>query len=285
MKPKLIFLSGMPASGKSMYAVELLKNNPGQYVRVNKDDLRATFHAGRWSKSNEKFINKLEEHIIREALVNKLNVVWDNVHLAPKHLERANKLVRETGAVLERKFFDVPLAECLRRDALRPNPVGSRVIMDTYNKYLKPTPTIPVYDESLPNAFIFDIDGTLALMSGRNAFEWSKVESDVPNIPVINVLKSLYASGYTIIIVSGRDGICREETENWLASYEIPYHYFFMREKGNCEKDTIIKKRIYDENIKGKFSIYGVFDDRPCVIKMWKELGFFVFDCGDGIDF
>lgn len=34
-------LKGLPASGKSTYAKELVLKSPGKYKRINKDDLRA----------------------------------------------------------------------------------------------------------------------------------------------------------------------------------------------------------------------------------------------------
>jgi hypothetical protein len=88
-----------------------------------------------------------------------------------------------------------------------------------------------------------------------------------------------------IIILSGRDEVCRPETEKWLNDNDIPYNRLYMRPKGSMEKDTIVKKRLFNENIKDKFRIIGIFDDRPVVIRMWKSMGIKVFDCGDGIDF
>ena len=40
-KNKVILTVGLPASGKSTWAKEQVSQNPGQYKRVNKDDLRA----------------------------------------------------------------------------------------------------------------------------------------------------------------------------------------------------------------------------------------------------
>jgi predicted kinase len=36
---------------------------------------------------------------------------------------------------LEFKDFKTPLEECLRRDSLRDNPIGEKVIRDTYYRY------------------------------------------------------------------------------------------------------------------------------------------------------
>ena len=45
---KLIMLSGLPASGKTTKARELMVEY-GNAVRVNKDDLRDMLHTGSWS--------------------------------------------------------------------------------------------------------------------------------------------------------------------------------------------------------------------------------------------
>ena len=49
-----------------------------------------------------------------------------------------------------------------------------------------------------------DIDGTIALRSGRDPFEWKLAGQDLPNKPVVSVLRALVASGLSVIYVSGR---------------------------------------------------------------------------------
>lgn len=47
-----------------------------------------------------------------------------------------------------------------------------------------------------------------------------------------------------------------------------------MREAGNNEKDSIIKRRLFDTYIKDKYDIQFVLDDRNQVVDMWrKDLG------------
>ena len=58
-------LKGLPASGKSTYAKKLA--NKG-WTRVNKDDLRAMLNDGKWSRSNEKFVLKVRDFIVADAL-------------------------------------------------------------------------------------------------------------------------------------------------------------------------------------------------------------------------
>lgn len=122
-------------------------------------------------------------------------------------------------------------------------------------------------------AIIVDIDGTLAKMNGRSPFSWDKVGSDTVNEPV-KKLVNMYARNGVVILFSGRDSVCRDLTIQWLDKHDIKFDGLFMRPKGNNEKDSIIKRRLYDEHIAGKYNIEFVLDDRDQVVEMWrKDLG------------
>jgi len=122
-------------------------------------------------------------------------------------------------------------------------------------------------------------------MSGRGPFDWSRVGEDALDEAIAKMVGIVFDAGVRLILVSGRDEVCREETEEWLEESEINYHFLYMRPEGNNEDDRIIKRRIYEEKIKDKFNILFVLDDRPKVIRMWKELGLKVLDCGNGVEF
>ena len=47
----------------------------------------------------------------------------------------------------------------------------------------------------------------------------------------------------------------------------------FMRPTGDTRKDSILKKEIYDNHIKGKYNVKYVLDDRDSVVEMWREQG------------
>ncbi len=136
----------------------------------------------------------------------------------------------------------------------------------------------------MKNAVICDIDGTLALMKNRSPFDWKKVGEDELNVPVAKIISNFWEDT-TVILLSGRDGSCREETIEWLEKNPVNWNHLYMREAGNNEKDTIIKKRLYDEHVKDKYNVLCVFDDRPCMVRMWRDMGLFCFDCGNGIEF
>jgi len=132
--------------------------------------------------------------------------------------------------------------------------------------------------------YLCDIDGTLSdHQKIRSPYDESKVFLDKP-LPTCNVIKSLIATGDKIIYFSGRTESCRLETIKWLTKYindGIPDLY--MRQIGDQRNDSIIKKELYDNHIRDKYKVLGVFDDRLRVCHMWYELGLFVFNCNQGL--
>ncbi len=139
---------------------------------------------------------------------------------------------------------------------------------------MNPKYTPPVWDSNLPDAIICDIDGTLAHnVSGRSPYDWKRVGEDALDHIIQNILSIYCDANYEIILLSGRDEVCRPETEEWLKKHIIGYDFLYMRPKGNNEKDSIIKERIYREHIEGKYNVLFVLDDRKQVVDMWRSLG------------
>jgi len=133
-------------------------------------------------------------------------------------------------------------------------------------------------------AIIVDVDGTLANMSGiRGPFEWDKVSQDKPHQDVIDLVKDLASLGkYKIIITTGRDGVCLEDTLSWLDHHLIPYDEFFIRKAGDNRKDSIIKSEIYMDRIRPRYDVKYVIDDRDQVVDMWRSLGLRVLQVAPG---
>jgi hypothetical protein len=131
-----------------------------------------------------------------------------------------------------------------------------------------------------PNrAIICDLDGTLALLNGRDPYDASACESDVLNKPIAEIIASYRAE---TILVSGRFEKNRPQTLKWLKANNIPYYALYRRKDGDMRKDTVIKKEIYEAYIKNKFTIDFCIDDRPQVVRMWRhDLGMLVLQLND----
>lgn len=279
---KILILKGLPASGKTTYAKEVVEKNAGIWKRVNKDDLRAMLDGSRWSKTNEKFILEIRDIIIRTALHNRRNVIVDDTNLAPFHEDRIRLLAADyDGCEVEVKMFDTPLAECIERDRKRDKPVGASVIRDMYNKYLRKEIQPISYDATLPFTVICDLDGTLALHIARGPYEADKCETDALNVPVATLLRLYIIGGYKIIFLSGREEIYREQTQRWLDKNAFAHIPLLMRPAGDKRNDTIVKQELYEQHIKDRYNVIAVFDDRARVCRMWHSIGLPLYRVGD----
>jgi predicted kinase len=278
---RILVLVGLPASGKSTFANELLLKEPGQWVRSNKDSLREMAHASRWSGGNERFILRLRDQIILMALEDGKHVIVDDTNFG-KHIDHIRELVKGLAVVeVNDSFLQVSTEECIRRDLLRPKSVGKGVILEMYRKYVEVLPPMPVYDSALSDAIIVDMDGTLSLLNGRSPYDASTCDRDPANQPVLDTVL-LWQKSVKVIIMSGRTDDCRPQTEKWLAQHGVEATDIFMRATGDQRKDSIVKQELFDRHILNKYNVKFVLDDRKQVVQMWRGLGLTVFQVAEG---
>lgn len=289
---KILILIGVPASGKSTWAKEFVRNNP-DWTRVNRDDFRMMLkNSGTCEPKVEAMINELEYGAIDHSLHKKMNVIVDNTNLRAKYI---NSIVKrfKYKADIDFRIFDISLDKAMERNSKREKPVNDVDMKRMYDEYkvlmdsfvFQPIrvngrrPNIkPVFESNLPSAVIFDVDQTLALMANRGPFDYDKVYKDEPNLIVTEHVEFHRAKGRKIIVVSGRDGIALKETSEWLDFYGIHYDELLMRPDGDFRKDHVVKRDIYEQHIKGRYNILCVYDDRLQVLEMWNKLGLFTFN-------
>lgn len=283
----LYFLKGLPASGKTTWAKQKQAEDP-MIVRVNKDDLRSMLHNGHWSHSNEQQVIESRDYLITQAFMNGRHVIVDDTNLHPKHEEHLRDIAKRLNAQFEViDFTHISPEECIERDLKRPISVGSRVIWQQYNQFLKPKVEPVAYEDGLPGAIICDLDGTLAHFGDKNPYERDFI-NDALNHNVSMIL-DLVAQGEDvfnfpiyIIIVSGRSDKFKEETKQWLDKFGVHYEQLFMRKDDDWRKDSIVKQEIYDQHIKGKYNVIFVLDDRNQVVDMWRKNGLTCLQVAEG---
>ena len=136
-------------------------------------------------------------------------------------------------------------------------------------------------DRSLPSAYIFDIDWTVALMNGRTPYEYDRVSEDLPNKPVINIIENLFGK-HKFVFVTWRPDSCEQDTFEWLCdNIDINYIELYMRKTWDKRKDTEIKREILEELTK-EYYIEWVFEDRTRCVQMYRESGMTCFQVADG---
>ena len=273
-RPKVLLLRGLPGSGKTTYAKELVSDG---WVRSSKDDLRSMMDNGKWSKGNEKRVLRLRDQIIRDAVNSGSNVVVDDTNFEDRHRDHISALAEECGADFEVLFIDTPLEECISRNENRANKVPLSVINNMYKKYIAPLREKHVeYNDKLDEAILVDVDGTLAHIDSnnpRNPYDASRAMEDVLDDAVSLLTAMCYQHGYRVIILTGRHSGHLQVTKDWLDANGVNYDEIYCRDEGDTRADYIVKEELFEKHVKDKYNVKFVIDDRPQVIRMWQSLG------------
>lgn len=149
--------------------------------------------------------------------------------------------------------------------------------------------------------YIFDLDGTLALIEHRRHFvecerdkqDWpafyAACVDDEPNNPVIDTMDSLSAAGCEVWIFSGRSDEVRPETIKWLYEHtrfyrrELEGPMLTMRPAGDYTPDDKLKKQWLDGMLQeDRERLVAVFEDRDRMVRMWRENGVACFQVAPG---
>lgn len=303
---QIIVTVGISNSGKSTWAHDCWKALPEKIAVVNRDKIRellfgyteATiqdYYKREDLNKLEKQITKYEDTLIHEALVEGKSVIVDATHLDKKYIER----YRFWNVPVELVWFDVTLKEAFTRNMGRERKVDETVIGKQYAKYINLrkdpslnvngflyTPSMIELDTTLPPVYLLDIDGTIAHMNGkRGAFDWKQVGVDdvcpalLPTVQAITHFEGMDLGGVApaLIVVSGRDAVCKVETEQWLAQKGVLYDMLHMRPEKDMRPDWQIKEEIW-RDIAKEYNILALFDDRLQVVRRARALGLKVFN-------
>lgn len=294
--PKLTIFKGLPGSGKSTMATDLLCKNSNT-IRVNRDNLRKMLHGDvKWSPTREKLTVEAEKSIVCSALLTGTSVVIDDTNILGQGTSLWTNVALEigklTGKTVPTDIVDlttrVSIMECIRRDGLRhePNCVGRGVIerMALQGQLID----LSIYDKIA----IVDIDGTLADLTHRLHYlqETPKNHEEffhdaVMDSPIESIWKAvriLKASGHCVIILSGRPANTGNDTESWLLAEQymteslepLPFDHLLMRQTGDHKPDDQVKRQLFEMMLKAGLkieSIKVVIDDRESVCALWRE--------------
>lgn len=285
---------GLPASGKTTWAKAWVAERDRR-IRVNRDDLRAMLYGrARLTFAEEERVTAIQRDAARAALKAGLDVVCDDMNLRPKYVREWMRFASANGHHLEIHEFPLTIDESVQRDADRPAPVGEKAIrgMARYliRGQLAPIPDeseaapVETYvpDDSLPDAWVVDIDGTLALNTGgRSPYDLDRVHEDTPNPAVVSVVQALADNAFSVVFCSGREDSCRPETEAWLRQHIGWAAPLFMRSADDKRRDSIVKRELLDE-IGALYAVRGVIDDRKQVVEMWRAAGLTCLQVAEG---
>jgi predicted kinase len=304
---KLIITRGLPGSGKSTFARGWVAEDPVGRAEVNRDYLRRMLHDGthiHGFNGTEASVTAVLDAAIKSLLRKGIDVVCSDTNLPQRVARDLSNIAMIVGAEFEvQDFTDVPLDLCLERDALRDPSVGAEVIRGMHSRYLAgktyplplPEPAKREEPKVLPyvpkpgarKAIIVDIDGTVAVKGDRSPYDWHRVREDTPNEATISAVSMAWAAGHAVLFTSGRDEVCREDTEAWLGEQVLQVRgdydtHLFMRPAGDTRKDSVVKLELFDQHIRDHYDVRFVLDDRDQVVRMWRSLGLTCFQVAEG---
>lgn len=293
-KRKLILCRGIQASGKSTWAKAWAKEDPEHRIRFNNDDIRNMF-GEYWIPSREGMVTELKRSFACEATRKGYNIVVDNMNLNPKEVKWWEDVIKVANATtefeyeLEFKDFFISVDECIRRDAMREQPMGAKVIKDTWKRYQafivqenikKSLKNKVKYIPELPIAVIADMDGTLSLnTSGRPFYGDGAAEGMLTDFVNGNVADAVRAVcdgiDAELIVLTGREDTpeIRKATYDWLDKNWLLPDKLLMRPKGDYSPAQECKRAIYKKYIEGNYNVLVVFDDSQKCVDMWREEG------------
>ena len=306
MNNKLILTRGIQGSGKTTWARQWVAEDPDSRVRINNDDIRNML-GNYWVVGREPLVSEMKQYVTQAAMDRGYNIVIDNMNLNPHEVKFWEKVVELNNEdpdgykyEIEFKDFFIPLEECIRRDAMRPNPIGEKVIRETWKRYKHfiQTTEIEKYvnnlikeDESKPYCLVVDMDSTLCFNTtkrpwyGEGAAEG--MINDVPNMGVLRLVEQWTKPGpkaycNNLIIATGRDTSQEEVTKQWLAKYNIYPQEFYFRKKGDYRKGVEVKKEQI-EKILEEYNIVAIIDDCEPIVNMYREMGLTVLQPNKGL--
>lgn len=311
---KIILTRGIQGSGKSTWAKNWVAEKPDTRMRINFDDLRnmmGPYNLQDW-KPREKIIGEMFRTFMFAAMEKNYDIVVDNMNLSDSSVNRVIDIINKhnnehqfhpgSKYTYEFKDFFIDVNVCIERDKMRANPIGERVIKQTWRQYRskilliennKITESLTPADPKLPNCIIADMDSTICFNTsgrpfyGENAHE--QMMDDVPNPGVINIIKSYLrtkSGDDKVFIITGREAT-KEIIQATLdyVDYHIgehpDIHVLFRPEKEYMAGD-LMKKKLLEDNILGKYNILYAIDDSKKVVNMYRQMGILTLQPVDG---
>lgn len=286
---KLVLLRGISGSGKSSWAQQYIEDN-ANWAIVSRDLIRKT------GVTDENLVTKIQDSTIENMLSLDCNVIVDDTNVVQRYVNRLAKIGYANNAEVIIMPFEIDVEDAIARVQARAAAGGhfvpEDVIRSQYKRIQKQValpnkfnPAPIVRDRSKPSAFMVDIDGTLAHMCGkRGPYDWNKVRLDEVDEELRDLLNDVFAGGKDkIILMSGRDSVCRPDTEKWLdEAAHLNYNELFMRAEGDLRPDEEVKYELFMKHVYPNYDVKIVFDDRQKVVNMWRKIGLKTYQVAPG---
>ena len=252
-----------------------------------------------WITDREPLVSDIKLCMAKEAMNRGYDIVVDNMNLNPKEIKYWENVVGTNNGdpdgyhyEIEFKDFFIPLEECIRRDAMRPNPIGEKVIRETWKRYKHFIQTFEVeryvnnlrpWKIGLPTCVVIDMDSTVCFnTSKRPWFGDGSTEAMINDVPNNGVVELVKAQEYPVVVCTGRNKDQYKVTIEWLANQGITPVDCYMRENGDYRKGVEVKAELMNQ-ILDKYNVLVVFEDCEPIVQKYREMGLTVLQPNKGL--
>ena len=253
-----------------------------------------------WVPSREDVVTKAKKEIAIYAMDKGYDIVIDNMNLNPKEIQYWETVVnyhngymgKEIKYEIEFKDFFIPIEECIRRDAVRSNPIGEKVIRDTWRRYKHFIQTSEVeryvnnlrlWDSGKPMCVVIDMDSTVCFnTSKRPWFGDGSTEAMIDDVPNHGIVELVKAQEYPVVVCTGRNKDQYKVTIEWLANQGITPVDCYMRESGDYRKGVEVKAELMNQ-ILDKYNVLVVFEDCEPIVQKYRDMGLTVLQPNKGL--
>ena len=138
MNNTLTIYRGLPASGKSTIAAQWLAEDPNNRIEINRDNTRNLIGiSGRiGTPEQEELVTKINNTILEDAFSSHKDIVISDTNLRAKNVKEFIKKAKTADYDVKIKDFNnIDIEELIRRDSLRDNGVGEKVLRDMWNRF------------------------------------------------------------------------------------------------------------------------------------------------------
>lgn len=247
-------------------------------------------------QDQEDEVTRIETERVENGMKAGLTVILDDTNLNPKYIKPWYELASKYNYEVVKKEFYIPFMEAMKRSKKRKEDGGlyisQSVIESFYRRYYKEKLEEEMtdyrinnsvkFDDGLPNCVICDLDGTFAMHVGRTPFEWQRLDEDISDERLHKILNVLCAFGVNIFFLTGRTDEVREQTDKWIRKNFDGYYKLIMRNRNDCSSGEVCKKKLYEENIKGKYNVICAFEDSNKCVEMWRNEGLLTLQVQNG---
>lgn len=247
---KIIFLVGLPGSGKSTYAQDFSEKD---FIHITSDGVREELFGNASIQTDHNKVFTIMRERTKEAIANGYNVIYDATNIARKH--RINFIRAFKGkAILECHIIWADISTCIERDKMRSRVVGIPVIDRMIRQF-----ETPYYDEGwdlitlIQNDPIFRIEDAIPKYIDNLSISHNNPHHRLSILEHMTQAAALYAEETQ----DNEDDFLLMQSALILHDIGKPYTRTFINSKGNITDEA----HYYSHENVGAYIALGLIHD------------------------